>query len=75
MGIDETLSMTSARHSYQTNLAHLKAPGTYIDQQVGHSNRSIADTYIGLYSTEDRFMYNYLLINREVKSIIIEQKK
>lgn len=74
LDIDGRPSMTYARHSYQTNLAHQKVPGTYIDQQVGHTDRTITDTYIGLYSTEDRFEYNSLLINREVKSLIIEKK-
>lgn len=63
IGIDETPTMTYSRHSYQTNLAHQKVPGTFIDQQVGHTDRSITDTYIGLYSTEDRFNYNNLLLN------------
>ncbi len=62
IGIDETPSMTYARHSYQTNLAHQKVPGTYIDQQVGHTDRSVTDSYIGLYSTEDRVKYNSLLL-------------
>jgi integrase len=62
LDIDGRPSMTYARHSYQTNLAHQKVPGTYIDQQVGHTDRSVTDSYIGLYSTEDRFAYNSLLI-------------
>jgi hypothetical protein len=62
IGIDEAPSMTYARHSYQTNLAHQKVPGTYIDQQVGHTDRSVTDSYIGLYSPADRFTYNSLLL-------------
>ena len=62
VGVEEQVSMTWARHSYQTNLAHKKVPDTYIDQAVGHADQSVTDGYIGLYSIEDRFRYNSLLL-------------
>lgn len=62
VGIEDHVTMTWARHSYQTNLAHKKVPESYIDQAVGHADSSVTDGYIGLYSTEDRFRYNSLLL-------------
>ena len=62
LGMDVSVSMTWARHSFQTNLAHKKVPESYIDQAVGHTDVSITDGYIGMYSTEDRFRYNSLLL-------------
>lgn len=61
--ISENVTMTWARHSYQTNLAHKKVPESYIDQAVGHADETVTDSYIGLYSTEDRFRYNSLLLD------------
>lgn len=63
VGIEERVTMTWARHSYQTNLAHKKVPESYIDQAVGHSDKTVTEGYIGLYSTEDRFRYNSLLLD------------
>jgi len=63
VGIEERVTMTWARHSYQTNLAHKKVPESYIDQAVGHADETVTDSYIGLYSIEDRFRYNSLLLD------------
>ena len=60
--IDANLSMTWARHSFNTNLAHKKVPESYISQAMGHSTESITSGYTGYYSTEDRFRYNFLLL-------------
>lgn len=56
------VSMTWARHSFNTNLAHKKVPESYISQAMGHSTESITAGYTGMYSTEDRFRYNSLLL-------------
>ena len=58
----ERISMTWARHSFQTNLSHKTVPVSYIDQAVGHTDDTVTDGYIGMYSTEDRFRYNSLLL-------------
>jgi len=60
--IDANISMTWARHSFNTNLAHKKVPESYISQAMGHSTESITSGYTGFYSTEDRFRYNSLLL-------------
>ncbi len=61
-GIYAPVSMTWARHSFNTNLAHKKVPESYISQAMGHSTESITAGYTGMYSTEDRFRYNSLLL-------------
>ncbi len=61
-GIFAPVSMTWARHSFNTNLAHKKVPESYISQAMGHSTESITAGYTGMYSTEDRFRYNSLLL-------------
>ena len=61
-GINAPVSMTWARHSFNTNLAHKKVPESYISQAMGHSTESITAGYTGMYSTEDRFRYNSLLL-------------
>lgn len=62
LDMDVSISMTWARHSFQTNLAHKKVPESYISQAMGHSTESITAGYTGMYSTEDRFRYNLLLL-------------
>lgn len=61
-GLDSGLTMTWARHSFNTNLAHKRVPESYISQAMGHSMESITAGYTGFYSTEDRFRYNSLLL-------------
>ena len=64
-GIYAPVSMTWARHSFNTNLAHKKVPESYISQAMGHSTESITAGYTGMYSTEDRFRYNSLLLEHD----------
>ena len=57
----EGISTYTARHSYATILAHNRVPESYIGFSLGHSRKSVTESYIEAYSTEDRRSYNGLL--------------
>jgi integrase len=57
----EGISTYTARHSYATILAHYRVPESYIGFSLGHSRKSVTDSYIEAYSVEDRRIYNKLL--------------
>jgi integrase len=59
--IPEDISTYTARHSYGTILAHNRVPESYIGFALGHSKKSVTDSYIEEYSIEDRKEYNGLL--------------
>ncbi|KAA6313557.1 Tyrosine recombinase XerC, partial [termite gut metagenome] len=59
--LPEDISTYTARHSYGTILAHNRVPESYIGFALGHSRKSVTDTYIEEYSVEDRKQYNGLL--------------
>ncbi|KAA6342134.1 Tyrosine recombinase XerC [termite gut metagenome] len=59
--LSEDISTYTARHSYGTILAHNRVPESYIGFALGHSRKSVTDTYIEEYSVEDRKQYNRLL--------------
>lgn len=61
-------SGTWCRHSYGTNLTHVKVEERYISQSMGHStNKSITDRYIAQYPLETQFEYNSRLLDLEPK--------
>ena len=51
----------TARHSFGTILAHKRVPESYIGFALGHSRKSVTDSYIEEYSVEDRRQYNGML--------------
>lgn len=57
----EKISSYTARHSYATILAHNRVPESYIGFSLGHSRKSVTESYIDAYSVEDRRSYNGLL--------------
>lgn len=57
----EGISTYTARHSYATILAHNRVPESYIGFSLGHSRKSVTESYIEAYSIEDRRSYNGLL--------------
>lgn len=59
--LPENVSTYTARHSYGTILAHNRVPESYIGFALGHSRKSVTDSYIEEYSKEDRLQYNSLL--------------
>ncbi|QIK55705.1 site-specific integrase [Dysgonomonas sp. HDW5B] len=59
--LPENVSTYTARHSYGTILAHNRVPESYIGFALGHSSKSVTDSYIEEYSKEDRIQYNSLL--------------
>lgn len=59
--LPENISTYTARHSYGTILAHNRVPESYIGFALGHSSKSVTDSYIEEYSVEDRLQYNSLL--------------
>jgi site-specific recombinase XerD len=59
--LPEDISIYTARHSYGTILAHNRVPESYIGFVLGHSRKSVTDSYIEEYSVEDRKRYNGLL--------------
>lgn len=59
--LPENVSTYTARHSYGTILAHNRVPESYIGFALGHSSKSVTDTYIEEYSIDDRLQYNSLL--------------
>ena len=57
------ISMTWARHSFGTNLAHSKlVPERYISQAMGHTTKNVTGGYIGDFSKEEIFKFNSLLL-------------
>ena len=59
--LPEDISTYTARHSYGTILAHKRVPESYIGFALGHSRKSVTDSYIEEYSVDDRKQYNGLL--------------
>ena len=59
--LSEDISTYTARHSFGTILAHKRVPESYIGFALGHSRKSVTDSYIEEYSVEDRKQYNGLL--------------
>jgi integrase len=59
--LPEDISTYTARHSFGTILAHNRVPESYIGFALGHSKKSVTDSYIEEYSVEDRKKYNGLL--------------
>jgi integrase len=59
--LPEDISTYTARHSYRTILAHKRVPESYIGFALGHSRKSVTDSYIEEYSVDDRRQYNGLL--------------
>jgi site-specific recombinase XerD len=59
--LPEDISTYTARHSYGTILAHNRVPESYIGFALGHSRKSVTDSYIEEYSVDDRKQYNGLL--------------
>lgn len=59
--LPENVSTYTARHSDRTILAHNRVPESYISFALGHSSKSVTDSYIEEYSIEDRLLYNSLL--------------
>jgi len=57
------ISTSNCRHSYQTILAKLRTPESYIDGATGHSKgKSVTKMYIGGYNKQERMKYNSLLL-------------
>jgi site-specific recombinase XerD len=59
--LPEDISTYTARHSFGTILAHKRVPESYIGFALGHSKKSVTDSYIEEYTVEDRKQYNGLL--------------
>lgn len=59
--LPDDLSTYTARHSFGTILAHNRVPESYIGFALGHSRKSVTDSYIEEYSIEDRKIYNAML--------------
>jgi integrase len=59
--LPEDISTYTARHSFGTILAHKRVPESYIGFALGHSKKSVTDSYIEEYTAEDRKQYNGLL--------------
>jgi integrase len=59
--LPDNISTYTARHSFGTILAHNRVPESYIGFALGHSRKSVTDSYIEEYSVEDRKHYNGLL--------------
>jgi len=59
--LPEDISTYTARHSFGTILAHNRVPESYIGFALGHSRKSVTNSYIEEYSVEDRKQYNGLL--------------
>ena len=62
LGIERSPSMTYARHSFATNLAHAGVSERYISDAMGHSLKNVTQGYIGLFSPEKRRLFNQMLI-------------
>ena len=59
--LPEDISTYTALHSFGTILEHKRVPESYIGFALGHSRKSVTDSYIEEYSVEDRKQYNGLL--------------
>ena len=59
--LPDDISTYTARHSFGTILAHNRVPESYIGFSLGHSRKSVTDSYIEEYSIEDRKAYNAML--------------
>lgn len=68
LGIPVNLSMTFARHSFNTNLTLAGVPELYISQSMGHSVRNVTEGYTSLFPPERRMRYNKLLLSEEGKA-------
>ena len=66
LGIDESCSMTWARHSFKTNLIRKGVPDYYTEQAMGHADDSVGSHYVAMFSLEDRMKYNSMLIDADV---------
>lgn len=62
IGLSSHPTMTWARHSFKTNLIHKKVPDYYTEQAMGHSNNTVGDNYVGMFTHEDRVKYNSMLL-------------
>ncbi|HKL91706.1 MAG TPA: phage integrase SAM-like domain-containing protein [Bacteroidales bacterium] len=62
LGIPCKLSMTYARHSFNTNLMLAGVPELYVSQSMGHSVRNVTEGYTALFPPEMRIEYNNRLL-------------
>ena len=62
LGIDGSVSMTWARHSYKTVLIRQKVPDWFCEQMMGHTSGSVGAHYVGMFTAEDRMKYNTMLL-------------
>ena len=59
-------SMTWARHSFATNLAHAGVPERYISQAMGHStSKNVTALYISEFPHEKMMLFNSFLLKEE----------
>lgn len=62
MGIEKSISMTWARHSFATNLTVAGVSERYISQAMGHTTKSVTQGYISLFPLDKRMKFNQMLL-------------
>lgn len=62
IGINKSISMTWARHSFATNLTTAGVSERYISQAMGHTTKSVTQGYIGLFPSDKRMKFNKMLL-------------
>lgn len=62
IGIEKSISMTWARHSFATNLTVSGVSERYISQAMGHTTKSVTQGYISLFPIDKRMKFNQMLL-------------